>query len=271
MPVVGVETVVGVESGMPEDKSRAPAVESAVRILELLSTAEYPLTLTEISQQLSLPASSTHRIIAELQRKEMVDLDSTRQKSYNLGSCLFRMVSMVYSKQRLIPYFHPIAEILKSEVNLSVVLSIPIGSNAIVTAKVEPGMTNNPDIYVGKTMPLHTSAAGKAMLSMRSAKQLEHYLQHIVAGAMTESTITDIDQLNSEITRCQRLGYAITEQELSNQQSAIAAPILNLKNESIAAISIYTPDHQHLQSHIREYLRHLIQAARQLSSRLQYA
>ena len=253
-----------------EDKSRAPAVESAIRILELISLADYPLTLTEICQQLDIPNSTGHRIIAELQNKEMVDLDTTRQKAYNLGSKIFKMASAVYNKQRLIPYFHPLAEILKNEVNQAVLLTIPLGRNVIVIAKIEPSLSNNPEIYVGKTMPMHACAAGKAILSMRPARQLENYLSSTLLKSLTNNTITDVAQLREDIIRCRRLGYAIAIQELSDGLTAISAPILNLNNESIAAISIYSPDHHELQARMRDHSRHLIQAARQLSSRIQH-
>lgn len=254
-----------------DDKSRAPAVDSAIKILDLLSNSDYPLTLTEICQYLDIPNSTGHRIISELQAKKMVDLDSTRARAYCLGSQIFKMTSAVYNKQRLIPYFHPIGEILKNEVNLPVILSIPIGRNVVVIAKLEPGLMNTPDMYIGKTMPIHASAAGKAILSMKPQRHLDNYFKHAELDALTATTITDFTTLKEEIMRCRRLGYASAEDEFSENLSAISAPVLNLNNEAIAAISIYNDDYEYLKKHIRDFSRYLIQSTRQLTSRIHHA
>lgn len=251
-----------------DDKSRAPAVDSAIKILELLSNSPHPLTLSEICSELNIPNSTGHRILNELQSKNMVDYDATRVKAYCLGSQIFIMTSAVYNKQRLIPYFQPIAKSLKHSVNLPVILTIPIGRNVVVIAKIEPESGTYPEMFIGKTMPMHASAAGKAMLSMKANRYIDNYLKHAALEACTAATITDIETLKQDINHYKQLGYAISEHEYSMNLSAIAVPILNLNNESIAAISIYHSDHDHILARQQELSQYLIDAAKLLETRL---
>ena len=111
-------------------------------------------------------------------------------------------------------------------------------------------------------MPLHLSASGKAILSMRSDEFQAKYLKN---EAMSEQNVYDI---NEELVRAKRLGYSLTHGEIDAQISCIAAPILNLRNEPVAAISaVINSDFISVQD-ARVFSKNLIQAARQLSSRI---
>ncbi|RQT14971.1 helix-turn-helix domain-containing protein [Burkholderia contaminans] len=120
----------------PQDKSKAPAVDGALDILEVLIRSTYPLSLSEIAERVGMPVVNCHRIVGALVRRELVVRDLLRRKSYGVGAKLFQTVSAAYFQQPVVSLFHSIADVLKNELHEAVHLSIPAGSQALVVAHV---------------------------------------------------------------------------------------------------------------------------------------
>lgn len=247
-------------------KSKAPAVDTSVLILDLLASSAYPLTLSEICEQTDIPVASGHRIVNSLLEHQMVALDPSRKKSYCIGSRIFQIASTIYNKQSIIPFFYPIAEILKNEIHKSIFLGVQVGNKVVVVSKVEPSLSSSFNIYVGQTMPLHLSASGKAILSMRSPEFQNSYIK---GEEKSNPEIREsIEQYQADLERAKRLGYTVSHGEIESHVSCIAAPVLNLRNEPIAAISTCINGETLNQQDARNFSKKLIQAARQLSSRI---
>jgi IclR family KDG regulon transcriptional repressor len=242
------------------ERPTTPAVDSAIAILQLLVNASYPLTQAEISSQTGIPAASCYRILGSLLQAQLIVMDPGRKKAYGIGSKIFQMASTIYGRQSIIPYFHPIAEILKNEVHKTVLLSIPVGNTVVVVARLEATLSNHFHSYIGQTLPLHRAAAGKAILSLRSKEYLQHYLEGEQLAATPE--------LDSQLERARRLGYAVTHGEIEKGVSCLAAPVVNLSHEPIAAISICVGSEELSEQASRSYSSPLIQAARQLAARI---
>lgn len=247
-------------------KSKAPAVDASVLILDLLAASSYPLTLSEISTHTGIPLASGHRIVQALLDHQLIAPDPSRKKAYCIGSRIFQIASTIYNKQSLIPFFFPIAEILKNEIHKLIFLAVPVGNKVVVVSKVEPSLNTQFNLYIGQTMPLYRSASGKAILSMRSPDFQRSYIRG------EEKINPDIgncrDILEDELERAHRLGYAVSQGEVEQHLSCIAAPVLNLRNEPVAAISACLEGTSLGAQDSRNYSKFLIQAARQLSSRI---
>jgi len=248
------------------EKSKAPAVDGAILIIDLLASAGFPLTLTEICEHTGLPPASCHRIIHTLLDHHMVALNTIPKKSYSIGSKIFQVASTVYSKQSIIPFFYPIAVILKNELHRPIFLSVPIGDTMVIVSKIEVSSSSEFNLHVGQTMSLHSSAGGKAILSMLDEKQQQSY--------MTRQKKQNIDfaeslpKIKEDLERANRLGYSISQGEVEQGVSCIAAPILNLRNEPVAAISTGINQDFLTDQDTRDFSKKLIKAARQLSSRI---
>ncbi|MFT6906086.1 MAG: DNA-binding IclR family transcriptional regulator [Oleiphilaceae bacterium] len=249
-----------------KEKSKAPAVDSSIMMLELLAKSAYPLTLSEICLQTNISPASGHRIINALLEHQMVTLDPSRRKSYCMGSKIFQIASTIYNKQSIIPFFYPVAEILKNEIHKSIFLYAPVGNKVVVVSKVEFSQNNSLNIHIGQTMPLHCSASGKAILSMHSMNFQRSYIDG--EEKSNPNIKEDLASINEDLERAKRLGYAVTHGENNDQVSCIAAPVLNLRNEPIAAVSVAISGGYLSPESTPHYAKNLIQAARQLSARI---
>lgn len=251
---------------LPEEKSKAPAVDGALDILDTLAQSTWPLTLTEIAERVNLPVTSCHRIIGTLLQRGMVVRDLRRRKAYCAGARLFQMASVAYLQQPIVPLFHPLADVLKNELHQSVNLSVQAGSHALVVAHVAWPFADTFGVYVGLSDVLHQCAAGKAMMSMLPASVQKHYWAEFRAdrAAKAASHAAGADEWMHELAEIKRVGYALMRSENGSGVCHLAAPVLNRRGEPLAAIGVSLA----AQHDVRPYVTPLIQATWQLSARL---
>ena len=247
-------------------KSKAPAVDHTVMILDLLAASTYPLTLSEICEQTGIAVASGHRIVKTLLEHQLIAHDPSRKRAYCVGSRIFQIASTIYNKQSLIPYFYPIAEILKNEIHKPIFLCAPIGNKVVVVSKVEYSANSAFNIHIGLTMPMHQSASGKAILSMRSEEFQQDYYKSEQSNDPDSKSV--LDKSPEDVRRAARLGYAVTQGEIDSHISCIAAPILNRRNEPVAAISAAINGELLNRQSARDHAKYLVQSVRQLSSRI---
>ncbi|WP_081061970.1 IclR family transcriptional regulator [Burkholderia territorii] len=249
-----------------EEKSRAPAVDGALDILETLVQSTWPLTLTEIAERVNLPVTSCHRIIGTLLQRGMVVRDLQRRKAYSAGARLFQMASVAYLQQPIVPLFHPIADVLKNELHQSVHLSVQAGTHALVVAHVAWPFADPCGVYVGLSDALHQCAAGNAMMSMLPANVQKHYRAEFIAGRSAKAVPQPAgpDDWMHALAEIKRVGYALMRSESGPTVCHLAAPVLNRRGEPLAAIGVSLP----AQHDVRPYVTPLIQATWQLSARL---
>lgn len=250
---------------MSFEKTKAPAVDHSVMILDILAASTYPLTLSEICESTGISPATGHRVVNSLLHHQLVAQDPNRKKAYCIGSRIFQISSTIYNKQSLIPYFYPIAEILKNEIHKPIFLSVPIGNKVVLVSKVDNQPNNGLNLYIGRTMGFHEDAAGKAILAMRSEASWRSYLTEELD---LEQGDTEYNDLLSALERAHRLGYATSTGTSQKSPHFLAAPVLNLRNEPIAAISAVIDGDFLSAQDARGYSKFIVQAARQLSSRV---
>ncbi|WP_158762376.1 IclR family transcriptional regulator [Paraburkholderia acidiphila] len=251
---------------LPEEKSKAPAVDGALDILEALVQSTWPLTLSEIAERVNLPVTSCHRILGTLLQRGMVVRDLQRRKAYCAGARLFQMASAAYLQQPIVPLFHPIADVLKNELHQGVKLSVQAGSHALVVAHVAWPFADTFGVYVGLSDVLHRCAAGKAMMSMLPVNVQKHYWSEFISARApdTASALAGVEAWMHELAEIKRVGYALTRSDIGPSVCELAAPVLNRRGEPLAAMGVsFAAPHD-----VRSYVTPLIQATWQLSSRL---
>jgi IclR family transcriptional regulator, pca regulon regulatory protein len=97
---------------------------------------------------------------------------------------------------------------------------------------------------LGSRVPAQVTAAGMAILSAAGEAASDTWLEQHTLRAFTSFTVSSKDQLRSELKRCRRQGWALSEQQLELNHRGIAVPLLDRNNEVHGAISITMPINQ---------------------------
>ena len=247
-------------------KSKVPAVDSAIQLLDLFAASQNSLTLSEIVEETELATSTVHRLLGVLLQKNMISIDPSQKKKYCMGPHIFQLASTLFSRQDTIPIFHPIAEILKHETYHSVYLHMEVGNRVVVIAKTESSLAKASNVYIGSTYPMYSSSTGKAILAMHDEKYQRDYLSNVLPKQANGHSA--LEDTMKELRVVKRLGYATIGSENISNLCFIAAPVLNANNRAIAAISLGVPGQQFIPRYIKRLSGHLIQATRQMAARI---
>lgn len=202
------------------------AVERTVALLEAMADAGGRATLSSLAVRSGLPMPTIHRLMRTLVGCGYVRRGPGREYSLGprlvrLGDSAGRLVGM-WARPRLVE----LVDALGESANLAV-----LDGTQVVYIAQEPGRhAMRMFTEVGRRVPPHCTAVGKALLALMPAAQVQELLRHTVMTAQTESTIIDPAAFAAELERIRGCGYALDdgEQELGVRCVAVAldAPVL---------------------------------------------
>jgi DNA-binding IclR family transcriptional regulator len=220
--------------------SRGPEGPRVVaRVITLLSAfdAEHPaLSLTELARRSGLPLTTTHRLLAELERGEFVA--RTPDGVYCIGRRLWQIGTLAPLNRVLRAAAMPALRALAQETGFDVALAVGSGNRVLYVdrAVTRPKAVANPP---GMSLPLPATAAGKVILA-HSQTCLVHACISSLAP-LTPWTVTDPRRLSQQLAMTKDLGYASNSQECHLGVAAIAVPVSGKTGDPVAALVLVSP------------------------------
>jgi IclR family KDG regulon transcriptional repressor len=247
---------------MEEDRG-VKAIQRAADLLDYL--AEHPLgaSLAELSDGLSLPKSSIHRILSVLVKNRLVREDKATSL-YLVGFGVFKFSQAVIAGFNIAHEARPFLLHLNHQLDETVHLGIidPGKPIVIYLDKIESTQAIRLVSRVGQAVPVHCTALGKVMLSFMREDEQERVIGACDFKAYTANTIVTADALKRDLSAIRSSGHAIDAQEHELGVICVAAPVLNSKNDVLAAISVSAPADRMPPSRIPEVADLAIAAAR---------
>ncbi|WP_058485795.1 IclR family transcriptional regulator [Defluviitalea phaphyphila] len=211
------------------------AAKRTIQILELISEKPKGITLSEISNELDIPISSTKDIIQSLLELEMIEIIDKRSKLYGIGVKAYYIGSSFIRNTTIIDKARVSIEKLGTVLNKTIFLGKEINGKITYIYKYEPENLLVATCPIGKRTFLHSTALGKCFLAYN-----EELLKKVLNKPLvkeTRFTITDKDQLMEEIAKVRINGYAVDRREQAEHLLCIAAPIFDHSNKIVAALS----------------------------------
>lgn len=216
------------------------SVDKAIEILDILSSSNGPLGITEISESISLPKSTVSRLLSTLLYRGLVKQEKTTKK-YGLGIKLFELGREFLNKLDLRDVVKPFLEELVKEINETGHFVIEDQGEVVYIDKVETTHSLRQYSQIGRRAPLHCTAVGKVILAHKSKEEINLIIKTKGLKRFTDNTITSFERLETELKEVLIKGYAVDNEEIQEHLRCVAAPIFNYNGEVIGAISISGP------------------------------
>lgn len=213
------------------------SLKKALDVLNCFAEKQ-PLSVTEISEKLSLNKSNTYDILATFCAMDYLTKDP-RTSLYSVGLALCRFDSSQNRQNLLKQIAHPHIQELANKVEESVFLSVPSGECILYLDGAQPYLSDFPEqgSYIGNRNKMHCTASGKAMMAFMSPEERKIPLGCELTP-MTEYTITDRELLIQECEKVRQCGYAFDRMEYHLNRSCVAVPLLHPNGQLLGAISI---------------------------------
>jgi DNA-binding IclR family transcriptional regulator len=221
--------------------SAEPSVQSvdrAVRILEILAR-DGEAGVTDVAGELGVHKSTASRLLAALDRRELVTQDAARGK-FRLGVGIVRLAGAASARLDVLQESRAVCRMLAHEVGETVNLAILSGRDVLYLEQAAGPAALSPHNWAGQRIPLHATSDGKVLLAWLPEAELAPCLTPPLAR-FTERTITDVAAFQAVLAEVRRHGYATAVDELEAGLTAIAAPVRDAAGMVIASISASGP------------------------------
>ena len=211
------------------------AVERAMAVLTVLGRAGRPLALSEIAGTLGLAKPTAHGIVRTLQSGEYVHQDRASRR-YSLGDA-FDMIERAHlDPHDLRSVAMGWTDSLAALTGLEAIIAVPSPGGAEIIHHVFRPDNSAQTLRIGERLPLHATAAGKALLSFTPGVHPQDGLDRF-----TRRTIVTVSRLESELDRVRERGLAGDRGEFRAGEGGIAAPLRGPGGLGVAALELVAP------------------------------
>ena len=211
-------------------------VAKAVLVLDAL--AEGPRTASELARGLGVHSSTAMRML-----QPMLDaglLSRGADGRYRLGLRLAELGQQVLEGIDLRSVARPHLIALAEAARATVHLSQLVDDRIVYVDKIEGAATIRTWSRIGRSVPLHTSAAAKVILADLAPEHRRRLLAGHTFTRFTEHTITDPSRLDECIAEAGRRGYATDEAEFEPLVHCLGVGIPDMNGRVSAAVSLTT-------------------------------
>jgi DNA-binding IclR family transcriptional regulator len=204
---------------MNESTARA-GVKSAVRTVELLeylaARRDKPARIREISEALGMPRSSAHALLRTLMAQGWVRAQDTGPDEtgtlYGIGIRALLVGTSYLDGDPYLPMIAPFLEDLRTEWGETFHLGRLDGTDVVYLATRESQQYRRSASRVGRRLPAHATALGKALLAERvGAERRSHLPAELIA--LTPQTVTCHDELDDALETVRIRGFATDDEE----------------------------------------------------------
>jgi IclR family pca regulon transcriptional regulator len=240
---------------------------NGISVLEAIADAHDPLTLSEIANGLGTTKTSATRICYTLSELKLIERNKLNRYKLTPNVLKFGYAAICALGWRGVAKFY--LEDLFQEVRETTNLSILDGTEVLYLLRIRKGDFFPFDIRTGSKVPINCTAMGKVLMAFGQSERTREILQNMNFRQLTIHSIATRDEFVEELRKVKSAGFAINNEELSIGICGIAAPIVNEREEAIAAIGVAVSTSRYSKEDIEKTLAPpVMRVGRQISEAL---
>lgn len=224
--------------------------------------------LVAISRLVDLDPTTTHRLLHTMEAHGFVTQNDDGR--YSLGIRVFQIGNSVTYVSMLRQVTRPFLQNLMERTGETANLAIKDGAQAAYIEQVTGTHFLRTFSEVGRGVPLHGTAVGKALLI--GAKDAE--ISQLAAAGLkryTPHTITTAEALLADIRTCREQGYAVDAEEYEPGARCLGAPIISADGKVFCAISVSGPITRMSVERVRALVPVITKSAAEIGQALRFA
>lgn len=227
-------------------------------------------SVSELARHIGLHKTTTFRLLGALMHEGMLERDE-QSGTYRLGPELIALGSQALRSTDLYNASHAELEAVARDTGEAATIEILVGDEVVILDEVHGRylVGGRPDF--GLRFPAHATSTGKLLLAAeRSANVSGKRAMKGRLAQLTPKTITDPDELEKELAKVARQGFATAIDEIEEGFAAVGAPIRDFAGRTVAAMSVGGARVRFTRVRIAELTVRVREAADLVSRRLGY-
>jgi DNA-binding IclR family transcriptional regulator len=226
------------ERQQPAASTRIQSVDRAIDLLLAVSTATPDrATAPALARRCGLNRATAWRLLKTLAARGLVVVDAATGR-YAIGLTAVELAGAA-GPEALIAAARPVLARTCARTGETASLAVPGMGGLTYVDEVTPTAVLTAS-WLGRSVPLHATSTGKAMLAFAPAEQVRRVLTEKLT-AFTPTTITDPELLATELVETRARGYGVCAGELESSLYGVSAPIRDRAGRPLAVLSIWGP------------------------------
>jgi len=249
-------------------KYNITALQRGLRVLQLFAQSERGLTTMQVARLAGLPVSTAHRFLVNLESSGFLNCNASGV--YHLGLACFAVGQAALGQLDLRRLSLPYLLDLNQQTRETIHLTVRHGLTAVYVEKIDSPEHLRIHSRIGAAVPLYCTAVGKVMLAYLPDQEREQVLRQLDLKRMTANTAGSLQELQTELQRVRKNGYACDLEEHELHIRCIAAPIRNHDGAVQSSLSITAPVVRMPVTRLRQLAPLIQEAGMRISAELGY-
>lgn len=256
------------ERALSDDENETGGSRTLARGLALLEGVAREATgagVTDLAAATKLDKGTVSRLLSALKRLGYVRQNARDRRYLLTGKVL--MLARSYDKQlNLVELARPVLQELQRATSQTIYLAVREGDRVLYVDQFDPDADLRLAHAIGRSLPLHVTAMGRAILAAMQPEACETTLSDLLAHPANAGFEVDMDHIRDEIARAREHGWATVDR--FDDVTRVGAAVVDSSNEPVGAISVAGPSFQ-MHPNVERFGDLCMRAAKDIAAGLQ--
>lgn len=223
------------------DKPASSVVQRALAVLDAVARGGESVSLATIAGNLGLPKPTAYRLLRELAEAGLVRRATEGAGGFTPGPRLEGLALAVMQHAGSSTARHAILSRLVDELGETCNITVLDGSQVLYLDRVESPWPLRVHLQPGSRVPLTCTASGKLFLARLPKLRRDRLLAQMRFERHTDRTLVDRADLEQELERIRKNGFAVDNEEYLAGLLCVAVPVVDSRGKTIAAVAVQAP------------------------------
>jgi DNA-binding IclR family transcriptional regulator len=210
-----------------------------VDVLEVFDSSTVHLTVSEVAGRTGMPLSSTHGLLAELERLGLVERSPDR--TYQLGIRLWEWAARTPGAAGLRAAARPHLQQVHRLVRQHAQIGVLAGADVIFIERLSAPDAVVNYTMVGGRMPALLSSSGLVQVAYLDPEAQAGVIEAWTGGALPPG-IADPDARRRTLAEIRRVGHVVTDGYVHPDARGVAVPLLAAGDRVLGGLSVVVPN-----------------------------
>lgn len=229
-------------------------------ILDSFSLRQPVMSLADLRESTTLPASTVQRLVANLVEQGFLDRDGD---AYRIGMKMAYWAAPATRGKEVLDVISPLLAELRDFTGETTCLFRAEQHYRVCVGISETRHMLRREMHLGELAPLHAGSAGRVLLAWKPG--LMQSLMESSLESLTESTITGMADLEKAVDQTRADGFAITTGERESGASGLSAPVFDSAAGLVAAVTISGPTMRMSREVCESWIEPLLETAERMT------
>lgn len=247
------------------DAANEQPLDRAIAILTALATAARPTSVTELAATCGFPVTTTHRLAAQLQKRNLVKR-ALGSKKLVVGASLVRLGIAAAEAAMRSDRVHQVLVALAIKLGEPCQIGVRFENDVVYVDTARTERSAGLHFDQGRRAPIQCTSIGKIYLAELSDEEFEGWLANAELRKLAPATIISKQRLRSVVRDVRKNGWAASDEEFAPGVVGCAVPIRLPNGRLLAGLGVSVPSARTSFENVKAFLPSLMAAAREIAA-----